>query len=88
MLGTEAKRKIISEYQPKEGDTGGTVVQVALLTERVRELTDHLRRNKKDYASHRGLLRLVGRRRSLLRYLADQDMGQYKDVISRLGLRR
>ena len=88
MLGTEAKRKIISEYQPKEGDTGSTVVQVALLTERIRGLTDHLRRNRKDFACHRGLLQLVGQRRRFLRYLAGHDMGQYKDAISRLGLRR
>jgi small subunit ribosomal protein S15 len=88
MLGTEAKRHIISQYQRKEGDTGSSEVQVAILTERIRGLTDHLRHNIHDHSSRRGLLKLVGQRRRLLRYLVGQDAGRYRDVISSLGLRR
>lgn len=88
MLDTATKQRIIGEYQSKPGDTGSTEVQVALLSERIRGLTDHLRRNHKDHATRRGLLKLVGQRRRLLRYLAREDAGRYRTVISRLGLRR
>ena len=88
MLETEAKQEIIGQYRQKEGDTGSTAVQVALLTERIRGLTQHLRHHRKDYSSHRGLLKLVGRRRRFLRYLTNRSIGQYKEIISRLGLRR
>ena len=87
MLDTATKQRIIGEYQAKPGDTGSTEVQVALLSERIRGLTDHLRRNHKDHATRRGLLKLVGQRRRLLRYLAREDVGRYRTVISRLGLR-
>ena len=88
MLGTEAKQSIIERFQRTTGDTGSTEVQVAILTERIRGLTDHLRAHDKDHASRRGLLKLVGQRRRLLRYLADQDVGRYSEIISQLGLRR
>jgi small subunit ribosomal protein S15 len=88
MLDTAAKQKIIEEYQAKPGDTGSTEVQVALLSSRISGLTDHLRRNHKDHATRRGLLKLVGQRRRLLRYLASEDVGRYRAVISKLGLRR
>ncbi len=88
MLDTATKQRIIGEYQAKPGDTGSTEVQVALLSERIRGLTDHLRRNHKDHATRRGLLKLVGQRRRLLRYLVREDVGRYRTVISRLGLRR
>ena len=88
MLDTATKQRIIEEYQAKPGDTGSTEVQVALLSERIRGLTDHLRRNHKDHATRRGLLKLVGQRRRLLRYLANEDVARYRTVIGRLGLRR
>ena len=88
MLDTATKQRIIGEYQNKPDDTGSTEVQVALLSERIRGLTDHLRINHKDHATRRGLLKLVGQRRRLLRYLANEDVARYRTVISRLGLRR
>ena len=88
MLDTATKQRIIEEYQTKAGDTGSTEVQVALLSERISGLTDHLRRNHKDHATRRGLLKLVGQRRRLLRYLASEDVSRYRTVITRLGLRR
>ena len=88
MLGTEARRDIISQYQSKAGDTGSTAVQVALLTGRIRDLTDHLRHNHKDHSSRRGLLKLVGQRRRLLRYLSGKSVSRYRELISSLGLRR
>lgn len=88
MLGTEVKQEIIGRYRQRPSDTGSSHVQVALLTERIRGLTNHLRLHHKDHASRRGLLKLVGQRRRLLRYLATKDVGQYRDLIGRLGLRR
>ncbi len=88
MLGTEAKQAIIERFKRTTSDTGSTEVQVAILTERIRGLTDHLRAHNKDHASRRGLLQLVGQRRRLLRYLADQDVGRYREIIGQLGLRR
>ena len=88
MLDSATKQRIIGEYQAKPGDSGSTEVQVALLSERIRGLTDHLRRNHKDHATRRGLLKLVGQRRRLLRYLANEDISRYRTVIGRLGLRR
>jgi small subunit ribosomal protein S15 len=88
MLSTEHKQTIIQDYQKSQGDTGSSEVQVALLTERIKGLTDHLRRNHKDHSTRRGLLKLVGQRRRLLRYVADKDVGKYRELISRLGLRR
>ena len=88
MLGTESKRHIISQYQRKDDDTGSTEVQVALITERIRGLTEHLRSNHHDHSSRRALLKLVGQRRRLLKYLTRCDVDGYRQLISSLGLRR
>ena len=82
------KQAIISEYQTHEKDSGSTEVQVALLSARIRGLTDHLRENHKDHSTRRGLLKLVGQRRRLLRYLVGEDAARYRAVIAKLGLRR
>ena len=82
------KTALIAEYQTKEGDTGSPEVQVALLTERIVYLTEHFKTHKKDHHSRRGLLKLVGQRRRLLRYLRTVDYNRYKTLIGRLGLRR
>ena len=79
---------IISEYGTHDADTGSPEVQVALLTERINHLTDHLRFHKKDHHSRRGLLMMVGKRRRLLKYLQNQDVERYRSLIARLGLRR
>jgi small subunit ribosomal protein S15 len=79
---------IIEEFGTHETDTGSPEVQVALLTERINHLTDHLRTNKKDHHGRRGLLMMVGKRRRLLGYLRDQDVERYRSLIARLGLRR
>ncbi len=84
----ERKAEIIAEYATHEGDTGSPEVQVALLTERIRYLTDHFKTHKKDHHSRRGLLKLVGQRRRLLRYVKSKDEERYKTLIKRLGLRR
>ena len=82
------KQKIISEYATTEGDTGSPEVQVALLTQRIAHLTEHLKVHKHDHHSRRGLLLLVGQRRRLLNYLQNTDIGRYRSLIERLGLRR
>ena len=82
------KQAIISEYQTHEKDSGSTEVQVAVLTARITSLTQHLRVHKHDEATRRGLLSMVGRRRRLLRYLNGEDVGRYRTLISKLGLRR
>ena len=87
-LAREQKQEIITGYATKEGDTGSPEVQVALLTERITDLTEHLRRFPKDNHSRRGLLKLVGQRRRLLAYLIKKDNTRYRAVIARLGLRR
>ena len=87
-LARETKDQVISEYAVKDGDTGSAEVQIALLTERIKELTEHLRSFPKDNQSRRGLLRLVGQRRRLLAYLVKKDPARYRAVIARLGLRR
>ncbi|MFI0368373.1 SSU ribosomal protein S15P [Actinomadura pelletieri DSM 43383] len=87
-LDTATKNKIISEYATTEGDTGSPEVQVALLTRRINDLTEHLKEHKHDHHSRRGLLLLVGRRRRLLKYLANKDINRYRQLIERLGLRR
>ena len=79
---------IVAEYQAHENDTGSIEVQVALLTERVKHLTGHLRVHRKDIHSRLGLLKLVGKRRSLLKYLTREDVTRYRSLIARLGLRR
>ena len=84
----EKKTELISKYKLHEGDTGSTEVQVALLTERINELTGHMAANRHDYHSQRGLLKLVGQRRRLLAYLSREDTDRYHNLISRLGLRK
>ncbi len=88
MLTKEKKGKIISDYRTCETDTGSPEVQIALLTSRINELTEHLKTHPKDHASRRGLLKMVGTRSSLLKYVGDKDVGRYRKIISRLGLRK
>lgn len=88
MLATEEKQEIIKEFQTQEGDTGSPEVQIALLSRRITELTDHFRTHKKDHHSRRGLLKIVGQRRRLLDYLKKNDVERYRSIISRLGIRR
>jgi small subunit ribosomal protein S15 len=87
-LDTAAKKSIISEYGTADGDTGSPEVQIALLSKRISELTEHLKTHKHDHHSRRGLLLLVGRRRRLLKYLQKVDIARYRALIERLGLRR
>jgi small subunit ribosomal protein S15 len=87
-LSTDVKQQIIREYGTSEGDTGSPEVQVALLTQRIKDLTEHSREHKHDHHSRRGLLLLVGQRRRLLRYLESIDVERYRSLIKRLGLRR
>lgn len=87
-LDQAKKQEIIKEYQTHEGDTGSPEVQVALLSYRINYLTEHLKTNKKDHHSRRGLLKMVGQRRGLLNYLMKIDMDRYRNLISKLGLRR
>ncbi len=82
------KQEIIAEYGRNAQDTGSAEVQVALLTFRIRELTEHLKIHKKDHHSRRGLLKMVGKRRNLLKYLKDNDIEKYRDTIAKLGLRK
>lgn len=88
MLSKDAKREIINDFRIHESDTGSPEVQVAILTKRINELTEHLRAHKKDHHSRRGLLKMVGQRRRLLNYLRDNDIERYRAVVERLGLRR
>lgn len=87
-LPKEIKDSVIEEYAVHEGDTGSAQVQIALLTHRINHLTDHLREHKHDEHSRRGLLKLVGQRRALQKYLARKDPQAYRELIARLGLRR
>lgn len=82
------KQEVIEEHRTHEGDTGSTEVQVAVLTERIKHLTGHLREHKHDHHSRRGLLKMVGKRRRLLDYLHDRDIERYRALISNLGIRR
>lgn len=88
MLTKERKTDLIQEFATKDGDTGSPEVQVAILTERIKYLTTHLKANKHDYHTRRGLLKLVGQRRRQLRYLNNRDVNRYREVIARLGLRK
>ncbi len=88
MVVVESKDTIIREYASHEGDTGSPEVQVAVLTSRIRRLTEHLREHKHDFHSRRGLLKMVGKRRRLLTYLRKKDVERYRSLIGRLGLRR
>ena len=87
-IDADTKKQIIAEYATTEGDTGSPEVQVALLTHRISHITEHLKTHKHDHHSRRGLLLLVGRRRRLLNYVADNDIERYRALIDRLGLRR
>jgi len=87
-LDSAVKKQIMTEYGTSEGDTGSPEVQVALLSQRISDLTEHLKTHKHDHHSRRGLLLLVGQRRRLLQYLAKKDITRYRTLIERLGLRR
>ena len=87
-LATEVKERIVNEHKTHEGDTGSPQVQVALLTQRINELTEHFKTHKKDNHSRRGLLKMVSQRRSLLDYLKRRDIEGYHELIGKLGLRR
>jgi small subunit ribosomal protein S15 len=87
-LATEVKERIVNEHKTHEGDTGSPQVQVALLTQRINELTEHFKIHKKDNHSRRGLLKMVSQRRSLLDYLKRRDIEGYHELIGKLGLRR
>ena len=87
-ITTDRKAELINEYAQKDGDTGSPEIQVAILSERIMNLTDHLKTHKKDFHSRRGLLVMVGQRRRLLDYVKRKDSARYEDLIKRLGLRR
>ncbi|NMB41305.1 MAG: 30S ribosomal protein S15 [Firmicutes bacterium] len=87
-LSGEIKSNIINEYKNHDSDTGSPEVQIAILTKRINQLTDHLKMHKKDFHSRRGLLKMVGRRRGLLNYLRDRKPDRYRLIIERLGLRK
>lgn len=87
MLDKKVKEKIIKKYATHAGDTGSTQVQVAILTEEIKRLTEHLKEHRKDNSSRRGLLKKVGERRKLLRYLASEDVAAYEDLVKKLGLK-
>ena len=88
MLTKEEKGSVVGDFETHEGDTGSPEVQVALLTRRINDLTEHLRAHPKDHSSRRGLLKMVGTRSSLLRYVRGKDVKRYQTIISRLGLRK
>ncbi len=84
----ERKQELINEFKTSENDTGSSQVQIAILTERIRNLTEHMREHKHDFHTRRGLLKLVGTRQRLQKYLKGKNLGAYQDLISKLGLRR
>lgn len=88
MISNEKKQAIIAEYARSEGDTGSPEVQIAILTARIKEITEHMKANPKDFHSNRGLLKLVGQRRGLLDYLKKKDINRYRALIDKLGLRK
>ena len=88
MLQKEVKTGIITEYATHEGDTGSAEVQIAILTKRINDLTEHLKSNPKDHHSRRGMLKMVGQRRSLLNYVKSKDVERYRKIITVLGIRR
>ncbi|UCF42780.1 MAG: 30S ribosomal protein S15 [Planctomycetota bacterium] len=88
MLTNQEKKKIIDGFKTHDGDTGSPEVQVALLTQRINELTEHLKLHRKDHASRRGLLKMVGTRSALLKYMSKKDVARYRETVSRLGLRK
>jgi small subunit ribosomal protein S15 len=88
MISKEKKQAVIAEYARSEGDTGSPEVQIAVLTARIQELTEHMKKNPKDFHSNRGLLKMVGQRRGLLNYLKNTDIERYRALIEKLGLRK
>lgn len=88
MLTTEAKQELIKQFETHEGDTGSPEVQIAILTNRILYLTDHLKEHKKDHHSRRGLLKLVGQRRNMLDYLRRKDVERYRTILAKLNLRK
>lgn len=88
MLTKQKKQEIIGQFETHEGDTGSPEVQIAILTKRINELTEHFKTHKKDHASRRGLLKMVGTRSALLKYVKNKDVKRYQKIISRLGLRK
>lgn len=88
MIAKDKKTAIINEYAKGANDTGSAEVQIAVLTARINELTEHMKKNPKDFHSNRGLLKMVGKRRNLLGYLKDKDIERYRSLIERLGLRK
>lgn len=88
MISKEKKAELIQAYGRKEGDTGSPEVQIAILTERINELTEHLKVNQKDHHSRRGLLKMVGKRRGLLDYIKENDVNEYRALIEKLGIRK
>ena len=88
MIQKEVKKQLIDEYKTHEGDTGSPEVQIAVLTKRIRDLTEHLKEHPKDHHSRRGLLKMVGHRRNLLAYLQKVDIERYRAIIARLGIRK
>lgn len=84
----EEKTALIKQYASHEGDTGSSEVQIALLTKRINDLTDHLKNHKKDHHSRRGLFKMIGKRRSLLNYLMKKDIERYRSIIAKLGIRK
>jgi small subunit ribosomal protein S15 len=88
MISSEKKQTVVASLQTQKNDTGSPVVQVGILTERIKELTEHLKVNKKDFAARRGLLQMVGKRKRHLQYIASKDSQKYLDLIKKLGLRR
>ncbi|EEI83878.1 30S ribosomal protein S15 [Anaerococcus tetradius] len=87
MLKSEEKQAIIKEYQLEEKDTGSPEVQIAILSKRIADLTEHLKANKKDHSSRRGLYKMIRRRKGMLNYLRDNDIDRYRSIVERLGLR-
>ncbi len=87
-LSKEIKEKIVKEYARSEGDTGSAEVQIAILTQEIKDLTEHLKEHQHDFHSRRGLLKKVGQRRSMLQYLYKTDVTRYRDLIKKLGLRK
>ena len=88
MISKEEKQQVISQYKRHEGDTGSPEVQIAILTNRINSLTEHLKSNHKDHHSRRGLLKMVGHRRNLLGYLQKNDITRYRAIVEKLGLRK
>lgn len=88
MITKEKKQEVISTYKTHETDTGSPEVQIAILTERINELTEHLKVNKNDHHSRRGMLKMIGHRRNLLNYLMKKDINRYREIIDKLGIRK